>query len=54
MTALVLLMIIAVWAIIIGVLQIWGAIALRKVVRGEWLLIINGMIPTVVRSAPSL
>jgi uncharacterized membrane protein HdeD (DUF308 family) len=30
MTALVLLMFIASWAIVIGVLQIWGAIRLRK------------------------
>ena len=29
-TALILLMFIAVWAIVIGVLQIWGAIRLRK------------------------
>jgi uncharacterized membrane protein HdeD (DUF308 family) len=41
-TTLVLLMFIAVWAIIIGVLQIWGAIALRKVLQREWLLILNG------------
>ena len=43
-TTLVLLMFIAVWAIIIGVLQIWGAIALRKVLQQEWLLILNGML----------
>src|SRR5258708_3943565 len=42
MTTLVLLMFIAVWAIIIGAAQIWGAIALRKVLQHEWLLIING------------
>jgi uncharacterized membrane protein HdeD (DUF308 family) len=41
-TTLVLLMFIAVWAIIIGALQIWGAIALRKVLQREWLLIVNG------------
>jgi uncharacterized membrane protein HdeD (DUF308 family) len=41
-TTLVLLMFIAVWAIIIGALQIWGAIALRKVLQREWLLILNG------------
>jgi uncharacterized membrane protein HdeD (DUF308 family) len=44
MTTLVLLMFIAVWAIIIGALQIWGAIALRKVVPHEWLLILNGLL----------
>jgi uncharacterized membrane protein HdeD (DUF308 family) len=42
-TTLVLLMFIAVWAIIIGALQIWGAIALRKVLQHEWLLILNGV-----------
>ena len=44
MTTLVLLMFIATWAIIIGVMQIWGAIALRKVVQHEWLLILNGVL----------
>jgi uncharacterized membrane protein HdeD (DUF308 family) len=42
MTTLVLLMFIAVWAIIIGATQIWGAIALRSVLQHEWLLVING------------
>ena len=44
MTTLVLLTFIAVWAIIIGILQIWGAIALRKVLQHEWLLILNGVL----------
>ena len=43
-TTLVLLMFIAVWAIIIGALQIWGAIALRKVLQNEWLLVVNGVL----------
>ena len=43
-TTLVLLMFIAVWAIVIGALQIWGAIALRKVLQHEWLLILNGVL----------
>ena len=43
-TTLVLLMFIAVWAIIIGALQIWGAIALRKVLQHEWLLVLNGVL----------
>jgi uncharacterized membrane protein HdeD (DUF308 family) len=42
MTTLVLLMFIAAWAVIIGATQIWGAIALRKVLQNEWLLILNG------------
>jgi uncharacterized membrane protein HdeD (DUF308 family) len=44
MTAFVLLMFIASWAIIIGVLQIWGAIQLRKELEGEWLLALNGLL----------
>jgi uncharacterized membrane protein HdeD (DUF308 family) len=43
-TTLVLLMFIAAWAIVIGVLQIWGAIALRKALEHEWLLILNGVL----------
>ena len=41
-STLVLLMFIAVWAVIIGAIQIWGAIALRSVLQHEWLLILNG------------
>ena len=47
MTTLVLLMFIAIWAVIIGVVQIWGAIALRRVVQHEWLLILNGVLSVV-------
>jgi uncharacterized membrane protein HdeD (DUF308 family) len=43
-TTLVLLMLIAAWAIIIGAIQIWGAITLRNVVQHEWLLILNGVL----------
>ena len=39
-----LLLFIAVWAIIIGVMQIWGAIQLRKEIEGEWLLILSGLL----------
>ncbi len=42
MTALVLLMFIAAWAIIIGAVQIWGAIELRKVLNDVWLLGLSG------------
>lgn len=42
MTALILLMFIAAWAIIIGVVLIWGAIELRKVLDDAWLIGLNG------------
>jgi uncharacterized membrane protein HdeD (DUF308 family) len=44
MTAMVLLIFIATWAIIIGALQVWGAIQLRKEIEGEWLLALNGVL----------
>ena len=44
MTALVLLMFIAAWAIVIGVILIWGAIELRKVLDDAWLLALNGVL----------
>ena len=43
-TALVLLVFIACWAIVNGVMQIWGAIQLRKEIEGEWLLILSGVL----------
>lgn len=42
-TALILLLYIAVWAIATGVLQIVAGIRLRKEIRGEWLLVIGGL-----------
>ena len=43
-TALVLLIFIAIWAIVTGVLQIVGAIQLRKEIDNEWLLIASGVL----------
>jgi len=44
MTAFVLLMFIASWAIVVGVLQIWGAIQVRKEIENEWLLALSGLL----------
>jgi uncharacterized membrane protein HdeD (DUF308 family) len=44
MTALILLMFIASWAIVVGALQIWGAIRLRKEIENEWLLGLSGLL----------
>jgi uncharacterized membrane protein HdeD (DUF308 family) len=44
LTALVLLMFIAIWAIVTGLFEIWGAIQLRKEIEGEWLLILSGLL----------
>ena len=43
-TGLVLLMYIAAWAVITGVLQIVAAIRQRKEIKGEWLMILSGLV----------
>jgi uncharacterized membrane protein HdeD (DUF308 family) len=47
LTALVLLMFIAAWAIVIGVLQIVTAVRIRKEIRNEWLLGLSGALSIV-------
>jgi len=47
LTALVLVTFIAVWAIILGVMEVYGALKLRKEIEGEWFLILNGVLSVV-------
>ena len=47
-TVIVLLVIIAVWAIVAGVMQIAAAIRLRKVIRNEWFLALSGVVALVL------
>lgn len=43
MTEIALLLIIAAWAIVRGILEIVGAIRLRKEIRAEWVMILSGI-----------
>lgn len=43
-TAVALLYLIAAWALVTGSLELIAAMRLRRVIRGEWLLVLNGML----------
>jgi uncharacterized membrane protein HdeD (DUF308 family) len=47
-TAIALLWVIAIWAIVIGIMQISAAIRLRKEVQGEWLWILTGILTVIL------
>jgi uncharacterized membrane protein HdeD (DUF308 family) len=42
-----LLMVIAAWAIVVGVMEIIGAVRLRKEIEGEWMLALGGLLSIV-------
>jgi len=43
-TALVLVIVIGAWAVVTGVFEVIAAVALRRVIRGEWMLALSGIV----------
>lgn len=43
-TGLVLILVIAAWAVVTGVFEVSAAVALRRVIRGEWMLALSGIV----------
>lgn len=48
LTLMVMVLLIGIWAVVRGVLEIIGAITLRKVIRNEWLLALAGVLSILV------
>jgi uncharacterized membrane protein HdeD (DUF308 family) len=46
-TGLVLLSFVAAWAMITGILEIVAAVELRRLIEGEWLMVVNGILSVV-------
>ncbi len=42
-TAIVLVYLVAAWAIVTGAIELWAAYMLRRVIRNEWLLVLGGI-----------
>ncbi len=47
LTALALLFVIAAWAILTGILEVIGAVRLRRVISNEWMLIFSGVLSVI-------
>lgn len=43
-TALALVLLIGIWAVVTGIIEITGAVRLRKVINNEWLFILSGIV----------